>query len=158
MGARGQRQEQDRLQLNGRTLTRLCDAQGEIEGAGVARSVCAASPSSVLTTILTRVAVPSPPRRPGVPLRDRPVSVDQGSSAPSLPPPRVRHVWVAAPQPEGAGSSWAAGVLLRWEGGSDGIRGQVAFVVEDDRGGPVLVTQVLPAEMIRPVEAAPPQG
>ncbi len=50
---------------------------------------------------------------------------------------------------------WVAGVLLRWESGSAGVMGQVAFVVEEG-GSPVMVTQLLPASLIRAAASEAP--
>lgn len=48
------------------------------------------------------------------------------------------------------GAMWVAGVLLRWERPAEELRGLVAYVVADDSGSPVLVTQALSAGLIRP--------
>ncbi|HOA57101.1 MAG TPA: hypothetical protein PKI09_03855 [Dermatophilaceae bacterium] len=106
------------------------------------------------------MSVPPPPRRPGLPLGERRlVSTSALEPQAVLPTPRVRHVWVQAPSAQtGAGAMWVAGVLLRWERPAEGLRGLVAYVVADDSGSPVLVTQALAAGLIRPADPGPPPG
>ena len=49
-------------------------------------------------------------------------------------------------------------MLLRWERAAEGLRGLVAYVVADDSGSPVLVTQALAADLISPADPGPPPG
>ncbi|MGV1009955.1 MAG: hypothetical protein ACOYBY_15295 [Dermatophilaceae bacterium] len=97
-----------------------------------------------------------PPRRPGVPLKDRRASTGaQTAPASALPAPTMRHVWVHNPaQPSAGPPEWVEGLLLRWEQDQHGLCGQVSYVVEDE-GSPVLVTQILPRRLIRPAASGP---
>jgi len=113
-----------------------------------------ALPVSGCLVILRWVSTPPPPRRSGVPLGERPV-FHGSESARALPAPSVRHVWVRAPGSQTGAAVWVAGVLLRWESGSAGVMGQVAFVVEEG-GSPVMVTQLLPASLIRAAASEAP--
>ena len=64
-------------------------------------------------------------------------------------------MWVRAPGSQTGAAVWVAGVLLRWESGSAGVMGQVAFVVEEG-GSPVMVTQLLSASLIRAAASEAP--
>ena len=114
---------------------------------GVEEPVAPSEPDGILRRVSSP---PPPPRRPGV-------SMGSPVTAPTLPAPGVRHVWVRAPGASGdGGPAWVAGVFLRWERSEAGLLGQVAFVVTEGTSSPVLVTQLLTPSLIRAADPGPP--
>lgn len=107
--------------------------------------------------------IPSPPRRAGTPLGERPTT--DGTSQPPAPAPAEpapsnpvdeapevgptrRHVWVA---PADGGDTPHAGIVHAWRRTATGWQARCTYIVDDTTPEGVAVTQWLAAEVVRPV-------
>lgn len=96
-----------------------------------------------------QATTPPPPRRPGVPLGERPVAGRQclPVEGPVAPKATRRHCWVQGP-PEAPGPHH--GLVLEWRQAGPAWRALVIYVVEGEDGEVTTVQQWVARSLVEP--------